>query len=95
MQSSELKGVKRQFFGPNKLQNHRNEGKGREKKKERGRRKEEKRKKQRVALLIFIIMATLETGGKKTAGLKKGKFGRNVFKNPARHIIKIKKIFNI
>ena len=71
MQSSELKGVKRQFFGPNKLQNHRNEGKGREKKKEQGWRKEEKRKKQRVALLIFIIMATLETGGKKTAGRKK------------------------
>ena len=42
------KGVKRQgfFLGPDKLQNHRNKGKGKEKKKERGGRKEEKRKKQ-------------------------------------------------
>ena len=41
------KASKGRFFGPDKIQNHSNEGKGKEKKKERGgRRKEEKRKKQ-------------------------------------------------
>ena len=40
------KAPKGRFFGPNKLQNHSNEGKGKEKKKERGGRKEEKRQKQ-------------------------------------------------
>ena len=34
------------FFGPNKLQNHTHDEKGKEKKKEQGGRKEEKRKKQ-------------------------------------------------
>ena len=40
------KASKGRFFGPDKLQNHSNEGKGKEKKKERGGRKEEKRQKQ-------------------------------------------------
>ena len=54
------------------LQNHSNEGKGKEEKKERGGRKEEKRKKEMVALLVFI-MATLEIvfGRKKAVGPKK------------------------
>ena len=39
------------FVKPKKLQNHSNEGKGKEKKKERGEGKEEKRKKAMVALL--------------------------------------------
>ena len=34
------------FFGPDKLQNHTDEGKGKEKKKQQGGRKEEKRKRQ-------------------------------------------------
>jgi len=37
---------KGRLFGPDKLQNHSNDGKGKEKKKERGEGKEEKRKKQ-------------------------------------------------
>ena len=40
------KASKGRFFGPDKLQNHNNEGKGKENKKERGGRKEEKRQKQ-------------------------------------------------
>ena len=37
---------KDRLFGPAKLQNHTDEGKGKEKKKEQGGRKEEKRKKE-------------------------------------------------
>ena len=40
------KASKGRFLGPEKHQNHTNEGKGKEKKKERGGRKEKKRKKQ-------------------------------------------------
>ena len=40
------KASKGRLFGPDKLQNHSNEGEERKKKKERGGRKEEKRKKQ-------------------------------------------------
>ena len=40
------KASKCAFLKPEKLQNHSNEGKGKEKKKERGERKEEKRKQQ-------------------------------------------------
>jgi len=39
------KASKGRFFGPDKLQNHTNEGKGKEKNKEQGERNEEKRKK--------------------------------------------------
>ena len=56
--------VKDRFFVRDQLQNHANEGKGKEKKKERGGRKEEKRKTAMVALLVFI-MATLEIWPKK------------------------------
>ena len=48
------------FLGPNKLQNHSNEGKGKEKNEERGQGKEEKRKKAMVALLVFIIATLAE-----------------------------------
>ena len=66
------KASKGRFFVRDQLQNHTNEGKGKEKKKERGGRKEEKRKKEMVALLVFI-MATLEIvfGRKKAVGPKK------------------------
>ena len=63
---------------PDELQNHSNEGKGKEEKKEWGERKEEKRKKAMFALLVFI-MATLEIFGRKQTGV-------NVFKNSARNI---------
>ena len=58
------KGSKDRFCGRDKLQNHANEVKGKEKNKERGARKEEKRKTAMVALLVFI-MATLEIWPKK------------------------------
>ena len=61
---------KGRFLKQEKLQNHSNEGKGKEKKKERGEGKDEKRKKGMVAFLVFII-ATLDA---------KGPFGGNVFK---------------
>ena len=69
------------FLSPTeKLQNHGNKGKGKEKKKERGEgNKGGKEKKTMVALLVFLI-ATLEKS-------KKGPFGDNVIKNPARLII--------
>ena len=78
MQSLSKKASKGSFFGPYKLKNHTNEGKGKEKKQERGGRKEEKRKTITVALLVFII-ATL----KKLLDAK-GPFHGNVLKNPAR-----------
>ena len=53
------KACKGRFLESEKLQNHSNEGKGKEQKKERGEGKEEKEKKAMVALLVFI-MATLE-----------------------------------
>ena len=53
------KASKVTFFKPEKLQNHSDEGEGKEKKKERGEGKEEKKKKAMDPLLDFII-ATLE-----------------------------------
>ena len=50
---------KGRFLQPDKLQNHSNEVKGKEKKKERGEGKEEKIKKQWLRSLVSI-MATLE-----------------------------------
>ena len=61
------------FPQPEKLQNHSNEGKGKEKKKERGEVKGGEEKKAMVALLI----ATLDDA--------KGQFVDNVNKNPARY----------
>ena len=58
---------KGRFLKPDKLQNHSNEVKGKEKKKERGEGKEEKRKKAMVALLVFI-MATLEISSFQKSG---------------------------
>ena len=73
------------FLKPEKLQNHSNEGRGKEKKKQRGEGKEEKRKKAMVALLVFII-ATLEiVFGRKKLFDTKGPLGHNVIKNPARY----------
>ena len=46
------KASKGRLFGPDKLQNHTNGGKGKEKKKERGQGREKKRKKAMVALLV-------------------------------------------
>ena len=61
------KASKGKFPEPEKLENHSNEEKGKEKKKERG-----EEKKTLVALLVFII-ATLEMvfGRKKTVGRKR------------------------
>ena len=58
------------FLKPEKLQNHSNEGKGKEKKKERGEGKEEKKKKSIVALLVFTI-ATLEILAEKNCWTQK------------------------
>ena len=77
------KALKGGFLGPDKLRTHTNEGKGKEKKKERARRKKGgEEKKAMVALLASTIMAILE---KKKLLDRKGPFGGNVFKNPARH----------
>ena len=74
------KGSKGRFREPEKLQNHINEGKGKEKKKERG-----EEKKAMVALLVFI-MASLDIGfGRKKLLDANGPFGGNVIKNPARY----------
>ena len=53
------KASKGTFLKHEKLQNHSNEEKGKEKKKEQGEGKEEKKEKAMVALLVFIIV-TLE-----------------------------------
>ena len=52
------KASKSRFLKPKKLQNHSNEGKGKEKKESARRRKEGEEKKAMVVLLVFII-ATL------------------------------------
>ena len=81
------KASKVKFLKPEKLQNHSNEEKGREKKKGQGEAKQEKKKKAMVALLVFII-ATLEIVFSREKLLDdKGSFGRNVIKNPARYIL--------
>ena len=64
--------------------------KERRKRKRARRKKGGEEKKAMVALLVFI-MATLETSGKKNCWTEKDPFGRNVFKNPARHKMKKKK----
>ena len=70
------KASKGRFFKLEKLQNDGNEGKG----------KEEKRKKTMVALLAFIV-GTLEViFGQKNLFDRKGPFGDNVVKNPARYM---------
>ena len=75
------KASKGRFLKPEKLQNHSNEGKGKEKEEEGGEGKEEKKKKAMVALLVFII-ATLEI-----VFVRKNCWTQKVyFKNPARYI---------
>ena len=75
------KASKGRFLKPEKLQNHSNEGKGKEKEEERG-----EEKKAMVTLLVIII-ATLEiVFGRKKLLDAKGPFGDDVFKNPARYI---------
>ena len=64
------KASKGTFLKAEKLQNHSNEGKGKEKKKERGEGKEEKKKKSVVALLVFM-MATLEILAEKNCWTQK------------------------
>jgi len=80
------KASKGRFLKPEKLQNHSNEGKGKEKKKERREGKEGK-KNAMPALLVFII-ATLESfWPKKKPFHANGLFGDNVvIKNPARYM---------
>ena len=79
------KASKGRFLKREKLQNHSNEGKGKEKKKERGEGKEEMKKKGMVAHLVFI-MATLGLWPKKLLD-GKGPFGGNVFKYAARFFV--------
>ena len=75
------------FLKPEKLQNHSNEEKGKEKKQERGEGKEENEKKKAIVALLVFIIATLElVFGQKTLSDVKGPLGDNVFKNPAKHI---------
>ena len=74
------KASKGRFLEPEKLENHSNEGKGKEKKKERGEEKEEKRKKQWLYTLSFY---------KKLLDAK-GLFSNNVIKNPSRNRILLK-----
>ena len=79
---------KGRFLKPEKLQNHSNEGKGKEKKKEQGEGKEEKKKSNgKIALSVFVV-ATLEENKLFDA---KGPFGDNVIKNLAR--FKLRTVF--
>ena len=72
------------FLKPEKLQNHSNGEKGKEKKQERGEGKEENEKKKAIVALLVFIIATLElVFGQKTLSDVKGPLGDNVFKNPA------------
>ena len=72
------------FLKPEKLQNHSNEGKGKEKKKERGEGKEEKKKSNGYTLSFYNsyfgdFLAEINCWTQ-----IKGLFGDNVVKNPAR-----------
>ena len=77
------KPSKGRFLKPDKLQNHTNEGKGKEKKERARRKKGGEEKKAMVALLVFI-MATLEIVLRPKLLGGRGLFGDNVFKNLAR-----------
>ena len=90
LQSSEWKGVKRQFFGPNKLQNHTNEGKRKEKKKE-GEEEERGRREKSNGCTLSFYNGYIGDWREKKCWTEKDPFGRNVFKNPARHKMKKKK----
>ena len=75
------KASKGRFLKPEKLQNHSNEGKGKEKTKERGEGKEKKEKKSNGCTLITATL-NIVLGRKKLLD-GKGTFDDNVFKNPA------------
>ena len=55
------------------------------KEKERATRKKEEEEKKAVVALLVFIMAAVVFCQIKTVGRKKGPFGGNVFKNPARY----------
>ena len=76
------KASKGRFREPEKLQNHINDGKGKEKKKERG-----EEKKAMFALLVFIIATLTIVFGRKKLLDPNGPFGGNLFKSPARYFI--------
>ena len=78
------KASKGRFLKPEKLQNHSNEGKGKEKKKEQGEGKEEKRKKSNGCTLSFYNSFFGDSFWPKKLFDTKGPFGDNVIKNPAR-----------
>ena len=82
-QSFEWKRVKRPFFEPGKLENHTNEGKGKEINNRARRKKGREEKTAMVAHLLAFIMATLN---------ENSVFDGNVFKNPARYVWPRKKV---
>ena len=73
------------FRKPEKLQNHGNEGKGKEKRKERGEGKEEKKRKDGCTISFYDSYFEDCLWPKKPFDAK-GLFGDDVIKNPARHI---------
>ena len=78
------------FLTPEKLQNHNNEGKGKERKKERGEGKDQK-KKSNGCTLSFYNSYFRESFWPKKLFDAKGPFGDYVIKNPAR--FKLRTIF--
>ena len=76
------KASKGRFREPEKLQNHINEGKGKEKKKERG----EEKKSNGCTLSFYNGYLTIVFGRKKLLD-PNGPFGGNLFKSPARYFI--------
>ena len=74
------KASKGKFFGPDKLQNHSNEGKGEEKTKSETK---ERRRREKKAMFVLLVLIMATFGRKKLLDAK-GPFGDNVFKNPAR-----------
>ena len=74
------KASKGRFLKPEKLQNHSNEEKGKDKKKERG----EGKKSNGCALSFYNSYFGNRFWPKKLVGRKTGPFGDNVFENPGR-----------
>ena len=76
------KASKGRFLNSEKLQNHINEGKGKEKKKEQG-----EEKKAMVALLVFIMATLTIVFGREKLLDPNDPSGGNLFKSPARYFI--------
>ena len=76
------KASKVTFFKPEKLQNHSDEGEGKEKKKERGEGKEEKKKKSNGCTLRFYNSYFGDSFWPKKLFDTKGPFGDNAIKTP-------------